>query len=121
MPKILCHTSLLKVDDFRLKDQPPSSKMCEQCDLYNIEDIHHLLMQCPGMYHEQKEMHEQISLYVPEIMGKFTEEPHNVFFWLIGRNVPDISEKGHMDLELIAGRWIYRIYRKVVLNRRGIG
>ena len=26
--KILCHKSLQKVDDFRLKDQPPSSKMC---------------------------------------------------------------------------------------------
>ena len=72
------------------------------------------------MYHEQKEMHDQISLYVPDIMGKFTEEPHYVFFWLIRRNVLDIIEKGHMDFRRIAGRWIYRIYCKVVLNRRGI-
>ena len=41
------------------------------------------------MYEEQKEMYEQLSLYVPEIHEKFAEDPQNSFFWLMGRNVPD--------------------------------
>ena len=34
--KLLCHTSLLMVDDYRLRDRPPSSRICELCDLYTV-------------------------------------------------------------------------------------
>ena len=78
-------------------------------------------MQCPGMYEEQKEMYEQLSLYEPEIHVKFAEEPQNSFVWLMGRNVPDISEKCHKVFRCIAGKWIYKIYNKAVLNRCGVG
>ena len=73
--KIICHTSLLKVDDYRLKDQPPSGRMRELCYLYCIENIQHLLMQCPGMYREHVEMHEHLYQEVPEIKQMFAEEP----------------------------------------------
>ena len=78
--RILCHTSLLKVDDYRLKDSPHSSRTCELCNQYALESIHHLLMQCPGMHEEQKGLHEQLSLVAPEIIEKFAEEPQNSFF-----------------------------------------
>ena len=119
--KIICHTSLLKVDDYRLKDQPPSSKTCELCDLYVVENIFHLLMQCPGMHDEQEAMYDQIYRNAPEIRKIFTDEPSNVFFWLLGRNIPDISKNDHIALRRIAGRWIYRIYYKAVQNRSGVG
>ena len=121
LAKILCHTSLLKCDDYRLKGQPPSIKTCELCDMYAIENIHHLLMQCPGMYNEQLEMHEQIYLIIPEMRQKFADEPRNVFFWLLGKNIPDISEECHMKFRCTVGKWIYKIYHKAVLNRSGIG
>ena len=119
--KIICHTSLLKVDDYRLKDQPPSSKTCELCDLYAVENIFHLLMQCPGMYDEQEAMYDHIYRNAPEIRKIFTDEPIFVFFWLLGRNIPDINEKHHIAPRRIAGRWIYRIYHKAVHNRSGVG
>ena len=78
-------------------------------------------MQCPGMYDEQKEMHEHLSLIVPEIVEEIAEEPHNSFFWLMGRNVPDISEKCHKDFRCITGKWIYKIYNKAVMNRCRVG
>ena len=119
--KILCHTSLLKCDDYCLKGQPPSGKVCELCDLYAAENIHHLLMQCPGMYTEQLHMHEQIVCVIPEMRQKFADEPSRVFFWLLGRNIPDLSEECHMKFRCIAGKWIYKMYHKAVLNRSGIG
>ena len=119
--RILCHTSLLKVDDYRLKDSPHSSRTCELCNQYALESIHHLLMQCPGMHEEQKGLHEQLSLVTPEIIEKFAEEPQNSFFWLIGRNVPNISDKCLQDFRCIAGKWIYKMYNKAIKNRCGVG
>ena len=119
--KDLCHTSLLKVDDYRLKDQPPSSKICELCDMYTVENIFHLIMQCPGMYDEQVEMYNQIYLCAPVIRRMFAEEPQNVFFWLLGRNIPDLSKIDHLALRRTAVMWIRRIYLKAVQSRSGIG
>ena len=119
--KILCHTSLLKCDDYRLKGQPPSVKVCELCDSYATENIHHLLMQCPGMYKEQFHMHEQIFRVIPEMRQKFADEPSNAFFWLLGRNIPNVSEECQVKFRCIAGKWIYKMYHKAVLNRSGIG
>ena len=116
---ILCHTSLLKCDDYRLKDQPPSGRICELCDLYANENIHHLLMQCPGIYNEQLDMHEHICREVPEIQQKIADEPNNVLFWLLGRDIVDISEECHMKFRCIAGKWIYN--HKAVMSRSGIG
>ena len=78
-------------------------------------------MQCPGMYNEQLDMHEHIYREVPEIRQKLADEPNNVFFWLLGRNIPDISEECHIKFRCIAGQWIYRIYHKAVMSRSGIG
>ena len=119
--KIMCHTSLLKVDDYRLKDQTPSSRMCEMCDSYRYENIQHLLMQCPGMDREHIEMHEHLYQEVPEIKQIFADDPGNVFLWLIGRDVPNLSDNGLMKFRCIAGEWIYKIYHKAILSRSGIG
>ena len=73
------------------------------------------------MYEEQKGMHEDLSLVVPEIVEKFADKPHNSFFWLMSRNVPDISDKCHKDFRCIAGKWIFKMYNKAVKNRCGVG
>ena len=119
--KIICHTSLLKVDDYRLKDQTPSSRVCEMCDSFSPENIHHLLLQCHGMYREQMEMHEHLRREVPEIEQIFAEDPGNIFLWLLGKNIPNLSDKSHMKFRCIAGIWIYKIYHKAILSRSGIG
>ena len=47
MSKLVCHANLLKRDDCRLKRLPMSNRTCINCDMYCIEDITHILMQCP--------------------------------------------------------------------------
>ena len=48
MAIIASHASLLKCDDVRLKHLPYGNKACSLCDLYQTEDIFHVVMQCPG-------------------------------------------------------------------------
>ena len=54
MSRIICHASLLKKDDFRLKGSTMSHKTCIMCDLYCIEDIIHIISQCP-YYHKDEQ------------------------------------------------------------------
>ena len=78
-------------------------------------------MQCPGMHKEQVEMYEHIYRHVPEIRKRFADESQNVFFWLLGRNIDDISEESHIEYRRIAGMWIHIIYCKAVKSRCGVG
>ena len=47
LAKLVCHASLLKVDDVRLKGSSLASKFCTLCDLGQKEDVRHLVLQCP--------------------------------------------------------------------------
>ena len=59
---------------------------------------------CSRMRNEQEE-----SMKLSKISQM---KPRNVFFWLLSRNIPDISEKCHTELMCIAGRWIYKMCAK---------
>ena len=48
-------------------------------------------------------------------------EKYGVFFWLLGRNIPDLSDIDHLALRRTAGIRIRRIYLKAVQSRSGIG
>ena len=48
MAKLVCRCSMLKADDFRLKNLTVSNRWCEFCDLSEVEDARHLILNCPG-------------------------------------------------------------------------
>ena len=47
LSKIVCHASLLRVDDFSLKDHLNTFKMCELCNDFEIKDARHIVLLCP--------------------------------------------------------------------------
>ena len=73
------------------------------------------------MDREHIEMHEHLYQEVPEIKQIFADDPGNVFLWLIGRDVPNLSDNGLMKFWCIAGEWIYKIYHKAILSGSGFG
>ena len=56
LAKLVCHASLLKTDDVRLKRLHRSARTCALCDLYEEDNVRHLVMQCPSMQTERTEM-----------------------------------------------------------------
>ena len=56
MCKLVCHASALRADDVKLKRQLRTFKMCEFCDMYEIEDVRHFLLQCPFSHKERVAM-----------------------------------------------------------------
>ena len=80
MVRIIGHNSLLKADDYHLRGLTMSHKVCEMCDLYMVESIQHIIMQCPGVYKERESMFNQIYENIPSLRNIFSEQPSKVLF-----------------------------------------
>ena len=89
--RITCRASRLKCDDYRLKGAPASQKTCEMCDHYAVENIHHIIMQCPAYNNERVIMYELIDRYFPAITSLFKINPSMTFAWIMGREVQGVS------------------------------
>ena len=88
MAKMICHTSRLKKDDFRLKGLSMSNRTCIMCDMYSIEDIIHLLTQCPYYRKDRDMMYAEIFRECPNAMKSFKENRGEIPYFLLGRGIP---------------------------------
>ena len=52
MAWIVCHASLLKSDDLRLKKQHRTARLCSHCNFSAIVNARHIIMQCPNLQEE---------------------------------------------------------------------
>ena len=121
MGRILCHASRLKCDDVRLKSLSPSHRMCSECDMYVLEDIFHIVMQCPIREMDRVKIYDDLYEYDPTLKDKFSVSPEKVLYWLLGRDIEDASEAYMLGFWCISGSVICDMYRKVCASRTGIG
>ena len=56
MIKLVIHSSLLKTDDVRLKGLPVLARFCDKCDLSAMDDVRHLVLQCPNLQPERNDL-----------------------------------------------------------------
>ena len=61
MVRILCHTTMLKGDDCRLRRATYGEKMYILCEIGGVEDAKHTIMQCPSQTVHRTEMSNEIS------------------------------------------------------------
>ena len=121
MSKIVCHASVLKRDDCRLKGMSMCNKTCEMCNMFCVEDIFHLIMQCPHFESDINDMYEEIYRSCPNARLTFEQNQGEVFYFLLGRRIPEWDEQEMICLWCIAGNTINRIYNRVISSRTGIG
>ena len=88
MAKIVCHASNLKRDDYRLKGSTMSSRTHIMCDMYCIEDILHIINQCPYYEEERASMYEEIYKRCPNAKKTFEENRGEAPYFLLGRRIP---------------------------------
>ena len=121
MSKIICHASLLKRDDCRLKGLSMSNRTCTNCDLYCLEDIHHIVTQCPYYQVDRKLMYDEINKKCPNVKGSLEEDSTNIMFYLLGKNLKSICDEEMLCFWCISGNSISRMYRKAIESRTGVG
>ena len=91
MVKIICHASLLKVDDVRLKSLPLAPKFCVLCDHGSVDDVAHMVMQCPRLQPQRNAMFLEIDKILTRNGLNQNDLDANVFLNLMGRpgqNIP---------------------------------
>ena len=121
MSRIMCHTSLLKRDDYRLKGLPMSNRTCTNCDMYRVMDILHIITQCLYYYNDQVIMYGEIYIKCPKVKRVFDEDKANIPYYLIGWKVPLCSDEEMVCLWFISGKAIYRMYKKAITDKTGVG
>ena len=73
LARLICHASSLKPDDVRLKGLSPINRVCSACDMYLVEDVFHMIMQCPMHASACRSMQEELYRYDPELENIFAE------------------------------------------------
>ena len=121
MAKIVCHSSRLKCDDVRLKGMTASYRTRVNCEMYALEDIRHIVMQCPNVDAIRRKMYKSIYEIDNGLEQKFIEYPEEVFYWLLGKNIDDVSRGNMVKLWKTSGFHINQMYSQYTNNRTGIG
>ena len=111
MVRIICHTSLLKGDDCRLRRATFAAKMCTLCDVGGVEDARHVIMQCQFHTNARTEMFNEIVNVYPA----FGQE--ETFSILLGRVIDDVECNVMVSIWLIACTYISRMYWDVIKSR----
>ena len=77
----MCHASVLKGDDYRLKGLPMSNRKCAMCDMFRVEDIFHLTIQCPHHQHKMENMYEEIYRMCPNAKLTFKQNQGEILYF----------------------------------------
>ena len=116
LTKIVCRTSLLKADDARLEGSLFSYRTCTMCDHYTLENIEHIIMQCPAV---RIKMYQDIYRVCPRFETLCQEHPGLVLAWLLGRQPDELSFETMEYVWEISG--CYVLYDRKRSHRNRVG
>ena len=85
LARLVCHASLLKADDVRFKRLNISDRVCTFCDLYEEDNVRHLVMQCPMMQPERSKMFREIRVIEDRYGSAIINNSGDVLSVLLGR------------------------------------
>ena len=121
MARLVCHTSRLKDDDFRLSGSSHSQIICTACNLGTRETIRHLVMQCPKNENLRIAMLAEIEEKVTGFTRISIQAPELVFLWLMGKQAEGLNPEEMIRVWIIAGQHICRMYNSCIMSREGVG
>ena len=121
MARLTCHASLLKVDDIRLKSQSRTAKMCSHCDLAAIEDVYHLILQCPRLAEERANMFTEIDQVVENFNTVVANDGVNIVAILLGKALTSVPCDKMVQVWKISGYHIHKMYKLIIQRNDGVG
>ena len=121
MAKIISHASTLRNDDLKLKSQSNVMKMCNLCDLYQIEDARHLILHCPFLQELRNEMMMLIDNLGDEVRDAISAANVDILYILLGYTLEGLNIELMDELRMISLEFISRMYHISVNKKRGIG
>ena len=114
MTAIVTESSLLKANDLRLKNKSFWSKACVRCDLSSLEDIRHIVMQCPYFEYIRQEMFDEIEQLNCNSISNSLRSGVDILLILLGKQPADVPIESMMNMCLISGKHITRMYDQAI-------
>ena len=121
MARLVCHASLLKMDDVRLKKLTMFSRCCPLCESSAPDDVKHLVLQCPSSERKRGEMFYELEKRTPSLEARPDEAPVEILPILLGKCRAGYSFEQMEELWIVAGLHIQEMYRDNLILKRGIG
>ena len=121
MARLVCHASLLKTDDVRLKRLNRSDRVCSLCDMYEDDNVKHLVMQCPILQTDRTAMFREINEIEVRSGRDILSNSVNTLGVLLGRSVDNIPQELMDEVWLLAAKHIGKMYYRCLSLRKGIG
>ena len=118
MSKIVCRASLLKTDDYRYKALTPSNRFCERCDMSELENIRHLIMQCPAYEVSRIQMYNDLYGIGNNVRECIESSPAEVLSWILGGRIEGVEEQDMIDFWCITGKYVCKMYYDTVSKRQ---
>ena len=119
MSAIVSDSSLLKANDVKLKNKSFWSKVSVRCNLSIIEDAKHVIMQCPFYENLRQDMYEEIELLNCESITTALRNAQDSLYFLLGKQPEGVSTENMINLCLISGNYITKIYDNVTVRWLG--
>ena len=85
MAQLVCNASLLWADDIRLKHLPKYAKICPLCDLAALEDLRHLILQCPSSEQKRREMFSNLERSAGSLGVRLLQNADDMLPILLGK------------------------------------
>ena len=117
MVRIVCGCSMLKCDDERLKRYHHSSRVCNLCDLNAIENIEHLLMQCPYWEHARTAMFMDLLATETNGVDGLVHANRDTLIFLLGGSPPGMTLDEMVMFWCVSAKHVTSIYSLTIKNR----
>ena len=119
MAKLLCHASLLRTDDVRLKRLPVASRFCPLCDHSAMDDTFHMVMQCPFLQDSRTRIFHEIERICDACEHEQINVNNDIFLTLMGKPAANFSIELMIAIWECSARHIANMY--LCKLRTGIG
>ena len=120
LARLVCHASLLRMDDIRLKGLPAFARACPLCDLAAPDDARHLILQCPSSEISRSLMLAEVTTRMEAGNPQF-RLTGDILSILLGKQCEGFSFEQVECLWLTSGKYIHEMYRENLRQKEGIG
>ena len=121
MAKLVCRCSMLESDDLRLKNLTASNRWCELCEMSEVEDVRHLILNCSGTQETRDLMFERINEIANGNMNYEQIPSVDRLQVLLGATIDGLSLHQMVDIWLTSAFHIGYMYMQRVKSRKGKG